>query len=128
MEVVPHINTVAAYLLAKRDREIVVRIWELVPQEGGILRNCECEKGELCRANGMVIRPFTSSEIEKQMRDELAAFAEEYRLPPQKIHYNRISSLNREPYPAPRFELFGLWKNEEALTKARDTFAKRYWK
>lgn len=128
MEVVLHVNTVAAYLLGKRDREIAVRTWELVPQEGGILRNCECEKGELCRANGMVLRPFTSSEIEKQMHDELAAFAEEYGLPPQKIHYNRISSLNREPYPTPRFELFGLWKNEEALTEARDTFAKRYWK
>jgi hypothetical protein len=128
MEVVLHVNAVAAYVLGKRDREIAVRIWELVPQEGGILRNCECEKGELCRANGMVIRPFTSSEIEKQMRDELAAFAEEYGLPPQKIHYNRISSLNREPYLVPRFELFGLWKNEEALTEARDTFAKRYWK
>ncbi len=128
MEVVLHVNTVAAYLLGKRNREIAVRIWELVPQEGGILRNCECEKGELCRANGMVIRPFTSREIDKQMHDELAAFAEEYSLPPQKIHYNRLSSLSREPYSVPRFELFGLWKNEATITEARDTFAQLYWK
>jgi hypothetical protein len=128
MEVVLHVNTVAAYLLGKRDRELAVRIWELVPQEGGILRSCECEKGEACRANGMVIRPFTSREIEKQMHDELAAFAKEYALPPQKIHYNRISALSREPYSVPQFELFGLWKNEAALTEARDTFARLYWK
>lgn len=128
MEVVLHVNAVAAYLLGKRDREIAVRIWELAPQEGGILRNCECEKGESCRANGMVIRPFEPHTIGKQMRDELAAFAEEYGLPPQKIHYNRLSSLSREPYPVPRFELFGLWKNEAAITEARDTFAHLYWK
>jgi hypothetical protein len=28
----------------------------------------------------------------------------------------------------PRFELFGLWKNEAAITEARDTFADLYWK
>jgi hypothetical protein len=128
MEVVLHVNSVAAYLLGKRDREIAVRTWELVPQEGGILRNCECEKGESCRANGMVVRPFEPHTIEKQLRDELAAFAEEYSLPPQKIHYNRLSSLSREPYSVPRFELFGLWKNEAAITEARDTFADLYWK
>jgi hypothetical protein len=128
MEVVLHVNSVAAYLLGKRDREIAVRIWELVPQEGGILRNCECEKGESCRANGMVIRPFEPHTIEKQMRDEVTAFADEYSLPPQKIHYNRLSSLSREPYSVPRLELFGLWKNDAAITEARETFASLYWK
>lgn len=128
MEVVLHVDAVAAYLLGKRDREIAVRVWELVPAEGGILRNCQCEKGESCQASGMVIRPSESRYIKRQMRDELAAFAAEYDLPPQKIHYNRLSSLSGEPYSVPRFELIGLWKNEEAIREARDTFARLYWK
>lgn len=95
---------------------------------GGIMCSCECEKGEMCQADGIVIRPSELRFIEKQIRDELAAFAEEYHLPPAKIHYNRLSSLNGQPYGVARFELFGLWKNEEALNEARETFAHLYWK
>ena len=93
-----HPSTVAAYLLGKREREIAVRIWELMPEEGGIIRNCQCEKGDACQANGMILRPFTSDAIENQMRNEFAAFAEEYGLPPKKMHYNRMSPLSGEPY------------------------------
>jgi hypothetical protein len=128
MEVVLHVDAVAAYLLGKRDREIAMRVWELVPAEGGILRNCRCQKGASCQANGTVIRPFESQHIKRQMRDELAAFAAEYDLPPQKIHYNRLSTLSGEPYSVPRFELIGLWKDEAAITEARDAFARLYWK
>ncbi len=124
MEVILHHNAVAAYLLGKRDREIATRVWELVPEEGGILRNCTCEKGAACRADGMILRPFEVRFIEKQMKDELAAFAAEYYLPLSKIHYNRLSSLNGQPYGVGRFELFGLWKNEEALAEARAAFAR----
>lgn len=128
MEVVLHHNTVTAFMLSKREREIAIRTWELSPDEGGILRHCECEKGEQCAANGMVLRPSVYQSIEKQIHDELLAFAEEYHLPPQKITYNRLSSLTREPYRVPEYELFGLWKNDEALTEARNTFARLYWK
>jgi hypothetical protein len=128
MEVVLHPTTIAAYLLARREREIAVRTWNLVPKEGGILRNCQCEKGDACQANGMILRPFTSDTIETQMRDELSAFAEEYGLPPKKMHYNHMSPLSNEPFPVARFKLSGLWKNEEAITEARDTFADLYWK
>ncbi len=128
MEIVLHSHTVAAYLVGKRERDIAVRIWELTPGEGGILRSCQCEKGDACAANRMVLRPFPSLAIENQMRDELTAFAEEYGLPPRKMVFNRLSPLSNEPYPVDRFVLFGLWKNEEALTEARDTFADLYWK
>lgn len=128
MEVVLHHNTVTAFMLSKREREIAIRTWELSPDEGGILRHCECEKGEQCAANGMVLRPSVYQSIEKQIHDELLTFAEEYHLPPQKITYNRLSSLTREPYRVPEYELFGLWKNDEALTEARNTFARLYWK
>ena len=128
MEVLLQYHQVTAFMLGKRDREIAVRHWELVPSEGGILRNCDCEKGELCTANRMVIRPSESRFIEKQIRDEILAFADEYSLPPAKINYNRLSSLNGEPYQVSKFQLFGLWKNEEALTEARDRFAQLYWR
>lgn len=128
MEVVLHVDFVTAYLLGRRDREIAVRVWELTPEQGGILRSCECEKGASCQADGMVIRPYESQHIETQMHDELVAFALEYGLPPKKIHYNRLSSMGGEPYSVSRFELRGLWKNEEAITEARDTFSRRYWR
>ena len=128
MEIVLHPTTVAAYILGKRDREIAVRIWELMPEEGGIIRNCQCEKGDACKADGMVLHPFPYQAIENQMRAELAAFAAEYGLPPKKMHYNRLSPLSSEPFPVARLKLFGLWKNEEAITEAQDTFADLYWK
>jgi hypothetical protein len=127
MEIVLHPTTVAAYLLGKREREIAVRIWELIPKEGGIIRNCQCEKGDACQANGMILRPHEWEPIEKQMRDELIAFAEEYGFPPKKMHYNRLSPLSGEPHSVAQFKLFGLWKDEEAITEARDTFADLYW-
>ena len=128
MEVVLHHNIVTAFMLGKREREIAVRTWELSPGEGGILRHCECEKGEACAADGMVIRPSDYQSIEKQLHDEFLAFAAEYNLPPQKIAYNRLSPLTREPYRVPKYELLGLWKSEEALAEARETFARLYWK
>lgn len=41
-----------------------------------------------------------------------------------KIHYNRLSSLNGEPYPVHRFALFGLWKDKAALSAACEVFAR----
>jgi hypothetical protein len=127
MEIILHPTTVAANLVGKRGREIAVRIWELMPEEGGIIRNCQCEKGDACQADGMILRPHDWEPIENQMHAELAAFAEEYGLPPKKMHYNRLSPLSGEPHPVTQFKLFGLWKNEEAITEARDTFADLYW-
>jgi hypothetical protein len=74
----------------------------------------------------MVLRPFAYHEIEKQMHNELTALAEEYGVLPKKMHYNRLSPLSGEPYTA-KYKLFGLWKNEEAIMEARDTFARLYW-
>ncbi len=122
MEVVLHYNAVAAYLMGKREREVAVRIWQLEPDEGGILRNCRCEKGESCQADGMVLRPYAVRHIEKQIQDELLAFAAEYGLPAKKIHYNRSSPSGGELQPVFRFELTGLWKNEAALSRAGEVF------
>lgn len=122
MEVVLDSNAVAAYMLGKQERQMAVRIWELDPEEGGILRNCQCEKGTDCKADGIILRPFPLSHIETQIRNELTALAEEYNYPPDKINYNRFSSPHQPPLPVGRFTLFGLWKNEAILSAARIAF------
>lgn len=128
IEVVLYVNGVTAFALGKRDREIAVRTWEFSPPDGGILCRCQCEKGDECQEDRMVTRPSEAQFIEKHMRDELAKFAAEYGFSPQKIRYNRVSTLSSEPYPVPRFELLGHWKDEAALQEARETFARLYWK
>lgn len=127
MEVVVSPNSVYAYLLGKKGKTLALRTWIFEPDEGGILRDCECEKGDDCKADDMIVRPFDIKQIEKQLHDELLAFAAEYHLSSRKIHYNRLSSLSGDPFPTGRFELFGLWKNEEAISHAQDTFARLYW-
>jgi hypothetical protein len=122
MEVVLDSDSVSAYLLGKKDKTIASRFWDLDPKEGGILRSCECEKGEKCLADRMILRPYETKYLEQQIRNELAAFAQEYDLPPQKISYNRISALTKIPYHVSGFELFGMWKDEKVLARARDAF------
>lgn len=122
MEVILHFDAVAAYLLGKRDREFATRVWRLSPEEGGILRNCRCEKGDSCRADRTVLRPWDAQVIEKQIYGELLAFANEYGFPVKKIRYNRSSPSGGDVQPAYKFELTGLWKNETALNKARKRF------
>jgi hypothetical protein len=122
LEVVLDTTVVVAYMLGKRERQLAMRIWELNPEEGGILRNCQCEKGSNCEADGIILRPFPLPYIEKQIRDELTAFANEYGLSPEKIHYHRLTHPNQPPQPIGRFMLFGLWKNEPVLDAARVAF------
>ena len=128
IEVVVHHNAVAAYALASRERQVAVRIWELIPSDGGIIRTCDCEKGEACQANRMVLRPSEWQPIEGQIKQEINAFREEYGLPAKKINFNRVSSLDGQFIPIPQFKLFGLWKEEEALAEARAHFERLYWK
>jgi len=127
IEVVIYPDAVVAFLLASREREIAVRTWELNLGEG-IIRTCECEKGTACTANRMVIRPSEWEPIEEQLLKEIAAFRTEYGLPPKKISFNRVSSLDGLPFPTQSFKLFGLWKEEGALAKARAGFERIYWK
>lgn len=127
LEVVIYPDAVVAFVLASRERTIAVRTWELKPEEG-IMRSCECEKGDACTADRMVIRPSEWEPIERQILNEIAGFRQEYGLPPKKTNFNRTSSLDGMPFPVKAFKLFGLWKDEEALAKARASFERIYWK
>lgn len=128
MDVLLEDHTVTGFMVGKREKLIARRVWTLDPDEGGILRNCDCEKGKACAATGMIIRPSDQTPLEKQLLQEINNFAKEYKLSSTKINHYRISSLNGEWFPVPRVELSGLWKNEEALAHARQTFEHRYWK
>lgn len=128
IEVVADPTAVVAYVLAAKEKTIAVRAWELVPNEGGLVRTCECEKGDECKATNMILRPPEVEGMEPLLLQEIAVLRREYGLPAGKVHFNRMSSLSGEPLRWPRLELFGLWKEEEALEQARATFSRLYWK
>ena len=128
IEVVADPISVRAYVLAAKEKTIAVRMWELIPSEGGLVRTCDCEKGSECEATNMILRPPEVEGMEPLLLQEIAALRREYGLPAGKVHFNRISSLSGEPLRWPRLELFGLWKEEEALEEARATFSRLYWK
>ena len=127
IEVILYPNAVTAFVIGARERQIAMRIWELIPEDGGIVCTCECEKGAACRANRMVSRPSDRQPVTRQMYQELLSLAEEYGLSNSKIRYNRVSSLDGSFFPTPNFELTGVWRDETALEEARRRFAEIYW-
>ncbi len=126
IEVVVYPDAVVAFVLASRERQIARRIWELRPAEG-VIRTCECEKKDACKANNMVLRPSEWQPIESQILQEIASFREEYGLPSKKVRFNQVSSLGGPIFPINSFKLFGLWKDEEALAETRASFERIYW-
>jgi hypothetical protein len=127
IEVVIYPDAIVAFALASREREVAMRTWELRPNEG-LIRTCDCEKKDACQADGIAIRPFDRQPIRTQLLQEIASFREEYGIPAKKVGYNRISSLNGQHFPIKSFELFGLWTDEAAITEARASFERIYWK
>jgi hypothetical protein len=127
IEVVVYPSAVVAFALGSRERQIAMRTWELDPSQG-IVRTCECEKKETCAADHMIVRPPEWTPIEKLLLDEIANFRAEYGVPSRKVNYNRVSSFDGQFFPVNSFKLFGLWKDEEALAKARASFERIYWK
>lgn len=127
IEVVVYTDAVVAFVLASRERQIAMRVWELRPAEG-LIRTCECEKKDACEANNMVIRPSDWQPIESQIQQEIATFREEYGLPSKKVGFNQVFPLDSTVFPMNSFKLFGLWKDEKALAETRASFERLYWK
>lgn len=128
IEIVLHPDAVAAFVLSANDEQIAVRVWELRPAEGGIIRSCDCEKGEACRADGMVLRPSEQISVEKQLMNEITELRKEYRVLPKQLKFNHPGDFGGMFTRVPQFKLFGLWKDEDALQKARQQFADLYWR
>lgn len=127
IEVVVYSDTVVAFVLASRERQIAMRVWELRPAEG-VIRTCECEKKDACEANNMVLRPFDWQPIESQILQEIASFRKEYGLSSKKVRFSQVSSFDGPVFPMNSFKLFGLWKEKEAIAKTRASFDRLYWK
>jgi len=127
IEVMVYHDEVAAFVLASRDRKIATRIWELRPAEG-LIRYCECEKKNACKANDMVLRPSEWQPIESQILQEIVSFREEYGLPSKKVRFYQVASIDGPLFPMNSLKLFGLWKEEETLAKTRASYERIYWK
>ena len=129
IEVVVVPDAVVAYVLASRERQIAMRVWELDTKEGGISIMCKCEKGGDCEANNMVMRPSEWQPIEQQMMQEITRLRQEYGLPAKQMAFNRAASaMDSEFVPMRRLELFGLWRDKRALAEARAGFDRTYRK
>lgn len=123
IEVVVTHDAVVAYVLASRERQLAMRVWELVPDDG-ILITCQCELGQACPANERVMRPAAAGTIEKQILDEITRFRQEYGLPAKKVGLNR--SLGGQIVPVGRFGLYGRWKDPDLISQAQASFDRRY--
>ena len=123
IQVVVFRDSVAAYLLASRERQLASRVWELDVDEG-IVMTCQCEKKDDCPANDRVIWPEYAARIEKQIGSEIAKFRREYGLPPKKVHFNQ--AVGSSYVPMGRLTLYGLWKDDDVLSQARASFNRFY--
>jgi hypothetical protein len=126
MEVIITPDEIGAYVLASREREIALRTWKLDVEEGGIIRHCRCEKGDKCEATSVILRPFDSHYIEKQLLDEITAFRQEYGLPVKKLSYYQAFSLSGVSTPISRFTLAGTWKDQSSILSAQLNFYRLY--
>ena len=124
IEVVVEHDTVAAYLLASRERQIAVRFWQLVPDEG-IIIGCNCEKQPACPADNRVMRPADKAGLSQQLLDEIDRFRQEYGLPDNKVKFNRLLAGGQYA-PTGRLALLGLWQDEKSLAAARDAFDRTF--
>ena len=84
IEVVVDYDSITAYLLASRERELASRMWRLIPNEG-IIITCWCEKGTNCPANNRVMRPANKANLAGQLLDEIDRFRREYGLSGKKV-------------------------------------------
>lgn len=128
IELVVKHHELLAYVLGARDKEIAFRIWSLEPMEGGIIRRCECEKGQACQNNGVILRPMEWQPIAVFINKEIEALLEEYGLTWKQVNFNRHIPIGNGLLPMSKLELFGLWLDAEALKVSRVTFDRLYGK
>jgi len=109
---------VVAYILAKGNREVAQRQWELT--EEGIAVQCLCEKGWQCPSSGMMLLPESANRIESQLEAEFAKLRAEYHIPSHRSSILTIQGNNLTRLP--NLRLRGRWKDEAALNTARANF------
>lgn len=110
---------VAAFVLAKGDRIIAQREWELSGE--GIFVNCNCEKGWECPAAMTRLKPESAAQIESQLEAEIAKLRAEYHIPSHRSIVVSVQGNNLVRLP--KLRLRGQWKDEALLNAARAAFA-----
>jgi hypothetical protein len=115
-------HAVVAFALAARQRELAMRSWELTLDGIGV--SCDCDKGALCTADSLLLRPAPAEEIELQIEHQIMLLAYEYRVPRPKIGY--LLRRGDHLVPSPRLVLHGRWKDEGFLEQARSRFDEIY--
>lgn len=111
----PDAPLVEAFVLAKGQKEIADRTWELV--EDGMVVWCRCEKGRGCAINGTLYKPARASGISAQIKNLVENLAQEYGVSSRRIEWHAVTrgEMRRQAGPV----LWGDWKNEETLALAR---------
>jgi len=109
---------VVAFIVAKGDRLIAQREWELT--EDGIAAQCVCEKGWECPSATTMLKPESAAQIESQLEAEIAKLRAEYHIPAHRstITIPQGGNLIR----LPKLRLRGQWKDETVLDAARAAF------
>ncbi|HLB48483.1 MAG TPA: hypothetical protein VJL59_15870 [Anaerolineales bacterium] len=109
---------VVAFIVAKGDRVIAQREWELT--EDGIAAQCVCEKGWECPSATTMLKPESAAQIESQLEAEIAKLRAEYHIPAHRstITIPQGGNLIR----LPKLRLRGQWKDETVLDAARAAF------
>jgi hypothetical protein len=113
----PAHGTIAAYAMVKK-RELAVRWWTMT--EEGIAVCCNCEKGQNCRENNVVYRPF--DDIERHMELQLRGFQNEYRVPDKKVRYFQVRQ--GRPFNELKLKVPSRWKAPAVIEQARAGFDK----
>jgi hypothetical protein len=121
VEIEQNTPVVRAFAL-KKDNEIAVRVWELTNH--GISAHCRCEKGLNCKADRMIHRPMSLTNIEGQLVRMIREFTLEYHFNEKKIEYLRI--IRGEPYENQLFSLPSIWKDAVKLAAAQESFDNYY--
>ncbi|MEK7324932.1 MAG: hypothetical protein AAB217_06705, partial [Chloroflexota bacterium] len=108
----------AAFVLAKGDRIIAQREWELTDE--GIVVVCNCEKGWECPSAGTRLKPESAAQIESQLEAEIAKLRAEYHIPAHRSAIVAVQGNNLVRLP--KLRLRGQWKDESLLSAARAAF------
>ena len=111
---------VVCFVMRSTRRVLATRAIELTP--AGIQVSCQCEKHP-CPADGWLHRPMPASMIQDQVQKLIAALREEYFLPGKRVDYHSLH--DGQVTELPGFNLPACWRDEGALTAARQQFDAR---
>ena len=113
----PASKVITAFAKAKK-RQVAVRWWTF--EENGVKVSCDCEKGRLCKEDGLIYYPM--DDLDAQMKYQIDKFRTEYQVPPYKLYYFHVR--NEQPFEEKKLRVPPEWKDAEVIKKAQENFEK----